>query len=116
VKYKRPTRRQLACLNAIVEHIRAHGYPPTTREIAQALDLASVNRCDELLHGLEKRACIKRTPMVSRGIQVMDRGKAYSRGYIVNVAERCGACARELFGARAVREHVCAADDLAVAS
>ena len=57
-------------LHFIVAYSSVHGYPPTTREIATAIGVASTCIVAFRLRRLEREGRIHRTPRVSRGLVV----------------------------------------------
>jgi repressor LexA len=64
------TDRQEAILAYIAEFVGANGYPPTIREIGQALDITSTSVVNYNLNKLEKAGLIFRNGQVSRGIRL----------------------------------------------
>lgn len=62
-------RRVLAFLR---DYTTEHGYPPSTREIGDAVGLSSVSSVVHQLQVLESRGYITRTPNTPRGITVLD--------------------------------------------
>lgn len=74
----RQTARVLAALEAFIER---HGYPPTLRQVADRLGIASTNGVRYHLGVLERAGYIRRHAKVSRGIQVLRRARG-------DVAER----------------------------
>lgn len=68
---KNLTDRQLAILGAIHEGIQTNGLPPTMRELAETVGLASPSSVKAQLHTLEKRGYIKRDEGLSRAIQLL---------------------------------------------
>jgi repressor LexA len=71
------TPRQTEALVFIATHTAEHGYPPTTRELSDAMGIASNNGAAEHLDRLERKGLIKRTPMVARSIVLTEAGKAF---------------------------------------
>ena len=63
-----PTDRQLEVLRFIASEIEARGYPPTIREIGEALDIASTNGVNDHLKALEKKGYLQRDPVKSRAL------------------------------------------------
>ncbi len=63
-----PTDRQLEVLRFIANEIEARGYPPTIREIGEALDIASTNGVNDHLKALEKKGYLQRDPVKSRAL------------------------------------------------
>ena len=68
---KKLTKRQAAVLRAICQAIRANGYPPTMRQIGDAVGHINVNAVRNHLRALEKNGAIRRDPGVARGIRVL---------------------------------------------
>lgn len=56
----------------IREFISANGYSPSTREVMDGCYLSSTSVADYTLGLLERRGLIRRAPMVSRSIVVLD--------------------------------------------
>jgi hypothetical protein len=70
---RRPlSRRQRAVLAVIRESIQSHGYPPTIREIGNALGIRSTNGVNDHLRALERKGYLVRSEMKSRSLQVVD--------------------------------------------
>lgn len=59
-----------SCLDFIVRYGKEKGYPPTQREIQQALGLSSSDYAHRLLVAMELAGMIERDPGVSRGIRI----------------------------------------------
>lgn len=53
-----PTSRQLLVLKAINASINKHGYPPTLREICEAIGIRSTNGVNDHLHALERKGYV----------------------------------------------------------
>jgi repressor LexA len=68
---KELTDRQVLILEAIHDGIQQHGLPPTMRELADQVGLASPSSVKAQLHTLEKRGYIKRDEGLSRAIQLL---------------------------------------------
>ena len=64
------TERQLEVLRFITEQIDERGYPPTIREIGEALSIASTNGVNDHLKALEKKGYLTRDAMRSRSLMV----------------------------------------------
>ncbi|MCL8207756.1 MAG: transcriptional repressor LexA [Actinomycetia bacterium] len=60
--------RRDAILQYIARYREQHGYPPTVREIGEAVGLKSTSSVAYYLRDLEKRGQLRRVPDVSRGI------------------------------------------------
>src|SRR5437763_6525493 len=63
------TDRQLAILNVIEEHMRARGYPPSVREIGQAVGLTSTSTVHAHLGTLQRLGYLWRDPTKPRAIE-----------------------------------------------
>jgi len=64
------TDRQLAILNVIEEHMRTRGYPPSVREIGQAVGLTSTSTVHAHLGTLQRLGYLRRDPTKPRAIEV----------------------------------------------
>ncbi len=62
------TERQLEVLRFIANEIDQRGYPPTIREIGEALDIASTNGVNDHLKALERKGYLQRDPVKSRAL------------------------------------------------
>ena len=63
--------RQEKILNLIQEFLEEQGYPPTVRDIQYACDISSTSVVDYNLKILQKEGYIRRSPEISRGIEVL---------------------------------------------
>jgi repressor LexA len=75
---KRLSLRQISILDFISVFVEDHGYPPTLRDIQQACDISSTSVVDYNLNILQNEGHIRRSPDVSRGIQVGHGSKKLS--------------------------------------
>lgn len=66
--------RQMQVLNYIYTQVQDKGYPPTVREIGNAVDLSSTSTVHGHLSRLEKAGLIYRDPTKPRAIEVTDMG------------------------------------------
>lgn len=64
--------RQQAILDFIKQEVKEKGYPPSVREIGEAVGLASSSTVHGHLSRLEKRGFIRRDPSKPRAIGVMN--------------------------------------------
>ena len=64
--------RQQAILDFIRKEVRAKGYPPSVREIGEAVGLASSSTVHGHLERLEKKGYIRRDPTKPRAIELLD--------------------------------------------
>ncbi len=62
------TDRQLEVLRFIANEIEERGYPPTIREIGEALDIRSTNGVNDHLKALERKGYLTRDPVKSRAL------------------------------------------------
>jgi repressor LexA len=62
--------RQQRILDFVVEYTGDHGYPPSIREIGQAVGISSTSVVDYNLRALERGGMIQRDREVSRGLSV----------------------------------------------
>lgn len=66
------TARQQQILEFIEEHQRHHGYPPSVREIGEAVGLSSPSSVHSHLNSLVEAGYIKRDPSKPRAIMIVD--------------------------------------------
>ncbi|MBN6186388.1 transcriptional repressor LexA [Aneurinibacillus sp. BA2021] len=71
------SKRQLAILDFIKKEVKDKGYPPSVREIGEAVGLSSASTVHGHLARLEKKGLIRRDPTKPRAIEILDgeRGK-----------------------------------------
>lgn len=65
------SQRQKQILQYIVQHTEAHGYPPTVREIGEAVNLSSSSTVHSHLRTLEQAGLIRRDAVLTRAIRVV---------------------------------------------
>ncbi len=65
------TKRQIAILDFIIQQIRIKGYPPSVREIGEAVGLQSSSTVHSHLTQLEQKGYIKRDPTKPRAIMIL---------------------------------------------
>jgi repressor LexA len=70
------TARQQEIWNFLVEYVDRHGYPPTVREIGEAVGLASPSTVHAHLANLERAGLLKRDPTKPRAIELRREPKA----------------------------------------
>ena len=63
--------RQKQILSYIEQHVEAHGYPPTVREIGTAVNLSSSSTVHAHLKALEEQGLIQRDAVLTRAIKVV---------------------------------------------
>ncbi|MBU8639711.1 MULTISPECIES: transcriptional repressor LexA [Bacillus] len=66
------SKRQLDILTFIKEEVKSKGYPPSVREIGEAVGLASSSTVHGHLARLETKGLIRRDPTKPRAIEVLD--------------------------------------------
>ncbi|WP_281887178.1 transcriptional repressor LexA [Paenibacillus sp. YYML68] len=77
--------RQQAILNFIKNEVKDKGYPPSVREIGEAVGLASSSTVHGHLERLEKKGLIRRDPTKPRAIEITD-GEATDGAFSVSVS------------------------------
>lgn len=65
------TRRQREILTFVQRYADAHGYPPSVREIGQALGLTSSSTVHSHLAALERKGYLRRDPSKPRALEVL---------------------------------------------
>ncbi|KIV50611.1 XRE family transcriptional regulator [Aneurinibacillus migulanus] len=73
---KKLSAKQMKILNFIKKEVKEKGYPPSVREIAKAVGLASSSTAHGYLNRLEKRGLIRRDPTKPRAIEISDDNRA----------------------------------------
>lgn len=66
------SKRQQQILEFIKNEVRAKGYPPSVREIGEAVGLASSSTVHGHLARLEQKGLIRRDPVKPRAIEILD--------------------------------------------
>ncbi|MCZ8513111.1 transcriptional repressor LexA [Paenibacillus filicis] len=77
--------RQQAILDFIKNEVKDKGYPPSVREIGEAVGLASSSTVHGHLERLEKKGLIRRDPTKPRAIEILD-GTMGDGAYSVSVS------------------------------
>jgi repressor LexA len=70
------TTRQQEIWQFLVEYVDEHGYPPTVREIGDAVGLASPSTVHAHLANLERAGWLRRDPTKPRAIEIVGRRRA----------------------------------------
>lgn len=83
--YSDLTSRQITILNFIKKELQKRGYPPSVREIGQAVGLSSSSTVHGHLAQLEEKGYIKRDPTKPRAIEILDGNSGFVRKEMVNV-------------------------------
>lgn len=71
IELKRLSSRQQAILDFIIREVKEKGYPPSVREIGEAVGLASSSTVHGHLARLEKKGLIRRDPTKPRAIEIL---------------------------------------------
>jgi repressor LexA len=71
--------RQREILEFLRDHKQSHAYPPTVREIGQAVGLSSSSTVQNHLNALEQKGYIRRDPTKSRTVEVVGDEQANGR-------------------------------------
>jgi repressor LexA len=69
------TGRQREIWSFLVDYVDGHGYPPTVREIGEAVGLASPSTVHAHLANLERAGLLRRDPTKPRALELVGRGK-----------------------------------------
>ena len=69
------TSRQREIWSYVLDYVDRHGYPPTVREIGEAVGLASPSTVHAHLANLERAGLLKRDPTKPRALELVGRGK-----------------------------------------
>ncbi|GEL04040.1 transcriptional repressor LexA [Rummeliibacillus sp. G93] len=77
---KKVSKRQDDILEFIKEEVRTKGYPPSVREIGEAVGLASSSTVHGHLNRLESKGLIRRDPTKPRAIEILDQGNVTKQG------------------------------------
>lgn len=70
------TTRQRQVLQQILDSVQERGYPPSVREIGEAIGLSSPSTVHSHLSALVKAGYLRRDPTKPRAIEVVDPGRA----------------------------------------
>lgn len=65
--------RQQAIMDFIKHEVKSKGYPPSVREIGEAVGLASSSTVHGHLERLEKKGLLRRDPTKPRAIEILDQ-------------------------------------------
>ena len=69
------TERQRQIFDFVTTYVDAHGYPPTVREIGEAVGLASPSTVHAHLANLERAGLLKRDPTKPRALELTERSR-----------------------------------------
>ncbi|WP_368650552.1 transcriptional repressor LexA [Bacillus inaquosorum] len=79
------SKRQLDILRFIKAEVKSKGYPPSVREIGEAVGLASSSTVHGHLARLETKGLIRRDPTKPRAIEILDEVVDIPQSQVVNV-------------------------------
>ncbi|MDM5301954.1 transcriptional repressor LexA [Bacillus subtilis] len=79
------SKRQLDILHFIKAEVKSKGYPPSVREIGEAVGLASSSTVHGHLARLETKGLIRRDPTKPRAIEILDEEVDIPQSQVVNV-------------------------------
>ncbi len=79
------TPKQQEILDYIKEQILERGFPPSVRDICEAVHLKSTSSVHAHLESLEKNGYIRRDPTKPRAIEILDDSFNFNRREMVNV-------------------------------
>src|SRR5690349_4753895 len=109
------TERQIRILNYIRDVSKKRNYPPSVREIGEAVGLSSSSTVHNHLNQLERRGLIKRDPSKSRTVQLVsdievaeERRNAVSVPIVGNVA-----AGSPILAEQNIEDHVLLSSDIA---
>ena len=85
MSYGRITDKQKEILEYIKKEILNRGYPPTVRDICEAVNLKSTSSVHSHLETLEKNGYIRRDPTKPRAIEIVDDNFNLTRREFANV-------------------------------
>ena len=85
MSYDRITDKQREILEYIKKEILNRGYPPTVRDICEAVNLKSTSSVHSHLETLEKNGYIRRDPTKPRAIEIVDDNFNLTRREFANV-------------------------------
>lgn len=85
MSYGKITDKQREILEYIKKEILNKGYPPTVRDICEAVRLKSTSSVHSHLETLEKNGYIRRDPTKPRAIEIVDDSFNLTRREVVNV-------------------------------
>ena len=77
------SKRQQEILDFIKREVREKGYPPSVREIGEAVGLSSSSTVHGHLARLESKGLIRRDPTKPRAIEILDGRRNYCQKYLL---------------------------------
>ena len=109
------TERQRQILDFLTSYVDAHGYPPTVREIGEAVGLASPSTVHAHLANLERAGLLKRDPTKPRALELTERARPQPAAEDVHRLPLVGeiAAGGPLLAAENVEDHLAVPETLA---
>lgn len=83
--HEKVSKRQEDILAFIKEEVRAKGYPPSVREIGEAVGLASSSTVHGHLARLEQKGFIRRDPTKPRAIEILEPEDSIQKQSVIHV-------------------------------
>ena len=83
--YGKISKKQQEILDYLKREIMSHGYPPTVREICDAVHLKSTSSVHSHLESLEKNGYIRRDPAKPRAIEIVDDAFNVTRREVASI-------------------------------
>ena len=77
VEPQTPSERQLALLRMVNTHVVANGYPPSRREIAMGVGVASIHTVQGLVDILIVKGLLSKKARISRSLFVTEAGRSF---------------------------------------
>jgi repressor LexA len=108
------TGRQQEIWDFLVDYVDAHGYPPTVREIGEAVGLASPSTVHAHLANLERAGLLKRDPTKPRALELVGRERNEAPATILEKLPLVGqiAAGGPLLAEQNVEDHVAVPETL----
>ena len=79
------SKRQQLIMDFIKSEVRTKGYPPSVREIGEAVGLASSSTVHGHLERLEKKGLIRRDPTKPRAIEILELDDVITKQEVIHV-------------------------------
>ncbi len=74
--------KQRRILEFLRQFLQAHSYPPSVRDIQKGCDISSTSVVDYNLRALQREGYLRRSPEVSRGIELLEGGLRVTPGVV----------------------------------
>lgn len=76
---------EILALDFIKKELKEKGYPPTVREIRDAINIKSTSTVHVYLQRLDKLGYIKRNPTIPRGIEILKQDEEIQTSTMINL-------------------------------